>query len=29
MLEGVDIASNEILTFLRQMMEENIGEIDL
>ncbi len=28
MLEGVDIASNEILTFLRQMLKENIGEID-
>lgn len=28
MLEGVDIASQEILSFLRQMMEENIEEID-
>ena len=28
MLEGVDITSNEILSFLRQMMEENIAEID-
>lgn len=28
MLAGVSIASNEVLTFLRQMMEENIREID-